>query len=282
MWVYINRPNARYTIHGDASCTFIHLKRTPERRVRTVTTKNLDQFLMELIQRRLDFTSNIDLWLQISLDSPEQELGLVYVVQALIGQRYRPLSAAPVTIHCGSQADDGPDQRTGQDQITERHSAMSDAEAVHVQGQRVTREKLSELGFRILPSTERGVAFRAALGERSIPIKVKTIRYGQWQFTASSLMDITISVDGVQTVHGRKPPPDPDLVCVLVKLDEGAFFILTLGELYDVVCTQYETWLAQQGGRRPNKPDSMHCQARGKDLIPWEDNWDLVRKRLAS
>jgi hypothetical protein len=154
-------------------------------------------------------------------------------------------------------------------------------EKVHLQGQRLARERLLRLGFQVLPSSQRGIAFYAALGRRSIPIKVKTIRHGAWQFTASNLMDITISPDGVQTVRGRKPPPDPNLVCILVKLDEDAFFVLTLGELYGVICTQYERWLADHDGRRPIKPDSMHCAAYREELIPWQDNWDLVRKRLA-
>jgi hypothetical protein len=154
-------------------------------------------------------------------------------------------------------------------------------EKVHIQGQRMAREHLLRLGFHTLPSAERGLAFYAALGNRSIPIRVKTIRHGAWQFTASSLMDIAISPDGVQTVLRRKPPDNPDLVCILVKLDEPAFFILTLGDLHGVICTQYEHWLADHGGRRPLKPDSMHCAAYREDLGPWEDNWDLVRSRLA-
>ena len=168
-------------------------------------------------------------------------------------------------------------------QPQKRGDAMStDQEMVHVQGQRMARERLSRQGFQILPSAERGVAFYAALGNRSIPIRVKTIRHGAWQFTASGLMDIAISPDGVQTVRGRKPPADPDLVCVLVKLDEDAFFVLTWGELCSVVCDHYERWLAEHGGRRPLKPDSMHCAAYREDVSSWEDNWDLVRSRLTT
>jgi hypothetical protein len=153
---------------------------------------------------------------------------------------------------------------------------------VSAQGQLRAREHLSLLGFQIMPSTERGVAFHAALGSRSIPVRVKTISQGMWQSTASNFMDITISSDGIQTVHRRKPPADADLVCVMVKLDENAFFILTLGDLHGVVCTSHERWLADHGGRRPRKPESMHCGIDREDLSPWEDNWELVRKRLTT
>jgi|GEM_PF-3146956 len=90
---------------------------------------------------------------------------------------------------------------------------------VHAQGVRIAQERLSRLGFRILPSGQRRVAFRAALGSRSLPIRVKAISRDQWQFSAPSLMDIATSPGGVQTVLGRKPPPDPGLVCILVKLE---------------------------------------------------------------
>jgi hypothetical protein len=164
-----------------------------------------------------------------------------------------------------------------------RENAMTTSrEEVSSQVQRRAREHLWRLGFQILPSTERGVAFRAALGSRSIPIKVKPIGRGAWQFTASSFMDIAISPDGVQAVLRRKPPADPDQVCVLVKLDEDAFFILTWGDLHGVVCTHHERYLADHGGRRPRKPDSMHCGLYREDLSPREDNWDLVRNRLTT
>jgi len=90
---------------------------------------------------------------------------------------------------------------------------------VHAQGVRIAQERLSRLGFQILPSGERRVAFRAAFGSRSLPIRVKAISRGQWQFSAPSLMDIATSPGGVQTVLGRKPPSDPGLVCILVKLE---------------------------------------------------------------
>jgi hypothetical protein len=153
---------------------------------------------------------------------------------------------------------------------------------VSAQGQLRAREHLSLLSFQIMPSTERGVSFHAALGSRSIPIRVKTIDHGMWQFTGSRFMDITISSDGIQTVRRRKPPADADLVCVMVKLDEAAFFILMLGDLHGVVCTSHERWLADHGGRRPRKPESMHCGVNREDLSPWENNWALVHRSLTT
>jgi hypothetical protein len=153
---------------------------------------------------------------------------------------------------------------------------------VSVQGQLRAREHLSLLGFQILPSTVRGVTFHTALSSRSIPIRVRSIAEGMWQFTASDYMEIDVSSDGVQTVLRRKHPANADLVCVMVKLDEDAFFVLTWGDLHGVICTSHERWLADHGGRRPRKPESLHCGVNREDLSPWENNWDLVRRRLTT
>jgi hypothetical protein len=144
-------------------------------------------------------------------------------------------------------------------------------------GQFLARMRLEQMGYRVLPSDERGIAFYVFTGEGLEPVKVKTIRYGSWQFAADKLMDITVSKDGVQTIHGRKQPGDEDVLCIMVRLDEAEFYVLRLGQLYDVICTQYETWLADHGGRRPRVPGSMHCAANPRDLTAYRDNWQLFK-----
>ncbi|MGD8515568.1 MAG: hypothetical protein PVJ23_00705 [Anaerolineae bacterium] len=144
------------------------------------------------------------------------------------------------------------------------------------QGRFLARSRLEQMGYRVMDSGERGVAFYVLTRKGWEPVKVRTIRYGSWQFTADRLMDITVSRSGVQTIHGRKPQADEDMLCVLVQLDEEAFFVLRLGQLYDVVCSQYETWLVAHGGRRPRKPRSMHCSAKPEELAAYRDNWQLV------
>jgi hypothetical protein len=144
-------------------------------------------------------------------------------------------------------------------------------------GQFLARMRLEQMGYRVLPSDERGIAFYVFTGEGLEPIKVKTIRYGSWQFAADKLMDITVSKDGVQTIHGRRRQADEDMLCIMVRLDEEEFYVLRLGQLYDVICTQYETWLADHGGRRPRVPGSMHCAASPEDLTDYRDNWQLVK-----
>jgi hypothetical protein len=144
-------------------------------------------------------------------------------------------------------------------------------------GRFLARMRLEQMGYRVLPSDERGIAFYVFTGEGLEPVKVKTIRYGSWQFAADKLMDITVSKDGVQTIHSRKPQADEDMLCIMVRLDEQEFYVPRLGQLYDVVCTRYETWLAEHGGRRPRKPKSMHCSATPEDLADYRDNWQLFK-----
>ena len=144
-------------------------------------------------------------------------------------------------------------------------------------GRFLARMRLEQMGYRVLPSDERGISFYVYTGQGLEPVKVKTIRYGSWQFAADKLMEITVSKDGVQTVHGRKRQADEDMLCIMVRLDEQEYYILRLRQLYDVICTQYENWLEERGGRRPRVPGSMHCSARPEDLTAYRDNWQLFK-----
>jgi hypothetical protein len=148
------------------------------------------------------------------------------------------------------------------------------------QGERLARSRLEAMGFGVTSSDERGIGLYVASEDKVLPVRVKTIQYGNWQFTVNALMDVSISDDGVQTIRGRKKSKDADLVCILVKLDDRACYVLTLGQLHDAVCSAYETWLEGYGGRRPNKPESMHCSAGPHDLARYQDHWDLIRARL--
>jgi hypothetical protein len=151
---------------------------------------------------------------------------------------------------------------------------------VREMGESLVRTRLEQLGWDVTPANERGLSFYVIKGDRELGVQVKAIRHGNWQFTADRLMDISISADGLQTILGRTTPPQPDLIHILVKLDQDEYFVLTQRELYDVVCSSYETWLQARGGRRPHKPESMHCSARPIDLAAYQDNWALIGRAM--
>jgi hypothetical protein len=115
---------------------------------------------------------------------------------------------------------------------------------------------------------------------RSIPVQVKTIRHGAWQFNADAFLNIEQRGD-VQTVKGKKRLAHPELVCVLVLLgDDGQpnpqdqFFICQLGDLQTYFRSVYK------GGVRPRNPESRHCAIRPEHLGEFRDNWALIREAL--
>jgi hypothetical protein len=68
-----------------------------------VTRTNLKTVLVDFINNKYPFKAEKefnDLWFDINLDSSEQEIGFMYVIQAIVGQLYSPFQNAPVNEHC--------------------------------------------------------------------------------------------------------------------------------------------------------------------------------------
>jgi len=103
MWLYINYPNPHFSIHFNPACSMIQMHRVPGQRLLRVTPSHLGDFLLEFREERIQFAAQSglnDIWIEINLDTREQELNLVDEVQALIGRRYRPLGDARIEEHC--------------------------------------------------------------------------------------------------------------------------------------------------------------------------------------
>jgi hypothetical protein len=104
MYAYVNYPNPHFTIHRDPDCAQVQMHGKPGQRVVRVRPDSLEQVLADFARGRYRFAAHPeanDLWLDISLDTAEQEEGLVHVIQALVGRRYTPLAGAAVYRHCG-------------------------------------------------------------------------------------------------------------------------------------------------------------------------------------
>jgi hypothetical protein len=116
----------------------------------------------------------------------------------------------------------------------------------------------------------------------SIPIQVKTIRGGAWQFSADKFM--TIQFEGKKQIPGKKIEPNiPHLICVLVLATEygkDRFYILEWEQLRDLAVEHYCSWLATKGGIRPKNYKSLHCSVLPKHLTEFEENWDMIKARL--
>ena len=103
MYVYVNYPDPHFRMHWNAQCSEIRKNRKPGQRLVQIQVANLGQVLSDFIWGKYRFASEPsvnDLWLDISLNTREQEEGLVHVIQALVGRRYTRLAGAPVYTHC--------------------------------------------------------------------------------------------------------------------------------------------------------------------------------------
>jgi hypothetical protein len=121
-----------------------------------------------------------------------------------------------------------------------------------------------------------------AINERleTIPIQVKTIRAGSWQFDAKAFLEITISKE-TQTVKGRLPLANPDLICVFVRLrkqNQDEFYICRMRDLQEIIYRNYVWWLGRVKGKRPRNPASTHCAVSPDDLKEFENRWDIITK----
>ena len=141
-------------------------------------------------------------------------------------------------------------------------------------GEHLVVAELGRMGFMATPFAGNVPHFDLLVADETgtaIPVQVKAINGPSWQFNATAFLDIQTD-DGVQTVRGRKPTSNPNLVCVLVLLrspGKDEFYTLRFIDLQDHFATAYK------GGRRPKNPMSPHCAVWPKDLQKFK-NWDAL------
>jgi hypothetical protein len=114
----------------------------------------------------------------------------------------------------------------------------------------------------------------------TIPIQVKTITKGAWQFDAKTFLEISIS-NGTQKVERKISLPNPDLICIFVRLKEqnrDEFYIFRMKDLQEIIYEKYSKWLCKKKGKRPRKPSSTHCTVYPDDLKDYKNKWELITK----
>ena len=113
---------------------------------------------------------------------------------------------------------------------------------------------------------------------RAIPIQVKAINRGAWQFSADTFLNIEVEGGG-QVVKGKKKLPNPDLLCIFVLLmdDRGKdeFYLFRMRDLQDHCWTVYKP-----RGVGSKNPDSRHCAVTPKELSQFKENWKLLDTTL--
>jgi hypothetical protein len=142
-------------------------------------------------------------------------------------------------------------------------------------GEHLVAAKLGRMGYFATPFAGNVPLFDIiAADERghSIPIQVKAINRGDFQYGAKSLLNIDV-VRKRQKVRGKKRLPNPDLVCIYVFLHEDkpdVFYIFRLRYLQNWTFKRYK----KDHDNRIRK--SFHCAISPKYLEKFKDNWKLI------
>jgi hypothetical protein len=148
-------------------------------------------------------------------------------------------------------------------------------------GEHLIAAKLGRLGYIATPFAGNIPDFDLLIADEkghSIPVQVKAINGGSWQFHIRKFLDVEI-VDDVQYIRGKQKLAHPDLVCIFVLLSEDEkdqCFLLRLQDLQEYFSKCYK------GGRRKKNPQSFHCAVLPKELEPFRDNWSLIEQSLKS
>jgi hypothetical protein len=120
---------------------------------------------------------------------------------------------------------------------------------------------------------------------RTVPIQVKATRGDNWPSDARTWMDIEFDRDtGVQKCLGPAPISNPELiyVCVTIASPGGRdrFFVLTMADLQKVCVDGYARWMGPHQWKRPRSAESYDCRYGVDAISGFEDNWDLIIRRL--
>jgi hypothetical protein len=116
----------------------------------------------------------------------------------------------------------------------------------------------------------------------SIPIQVKTIRGGEWQFSADKFIEVRFE-DKKQVLGSKVVPRIPHLLCILVLATEygkDRFYILEWEQLRDIAVSSHSAWLATKDGVRPRNYRSLRCSVSPEQLTEFENQWDKITERL--
>jgi len=113
---------------------------------------------------------------------------------------------------------------------------------------------------------------------KTIPVQVKTIWKGDWQFDARKFLNIDID-NGIQRVIDKTTLSNPELICIFVRLNrqgDDEFYIFHLKDLQEIIFEGYNQYLTSIKGVRPRNKNSTHTAIKPKNLERFKNNWDLV------
>jgi len=120
---------------------------------------------------------------------------------------------------------------------------------------------------------------------RTVPVQVKTTRGDSWPSDATRWMQIRFdSTTETQIYSGPAKLATPDLVWVCVAIappgGRDRFFVFTEADLQRSCVAGYTRWMESKGWKRPRNSKSMDCRWDISQVEQFENNWDLILRRL--
>lgn len=123
----------------------------------------------------------------------------------------------------------------------------------------------------------------------AIPIQVKTSRSDNWPTRANLWINLEINHQAkMQIDKGDTQLSNPNLIYVYVALAEpetnerDQFFILQKSDLQKIFCKNYRDWMNEKGWKRPQNYESLDNRCWIRDLMPFENNWEIIAQQLKS
>jgi hypothetical protein len=95
--LYINYPNARFSLYPGTSLSACVVQDKPNRRTIRISPETFSVVLQHFVQGKIDFASTCernDFWLDLDFDDQKFEKALAEHLQRLLGRRYGRLGAA--------------------------------------------------------------------------------------------------------------------------------------------------------------------------------------------
>ena len=121
---------------------------------------------------------------------------------------------------------------------------------------------------------------------KSFPIQVKTSNGGSLLRTnIDKWVEISVSTDKRQKLGKYLPLAHPDLIWIVVWIDDNnintaRFFIATEKQIQKTIVEHYQRSLALCDSIRPRNHKSTQTMLTIKDLIEFENNWDVLRSAI--
>jgi hypothetical protein len=113
----------------------------------------------------------------------------------------------------------------------------------------------------------------------SIPVQVKAINGGSWQFSADTFLDIDV-VNGDQVVKGPKKLTNPKLLCIFVVLNSRGkddFYLCHLSDLQKYCVKFYKP-----RGQSSKNPNSRHCAGNAEGVRPLQGKLEAIGSNVAT